>query len=120
MHLRIKIGASGPDLMESDGSDDVQVLVLFAALSTCDPGNILDTVKSAQQHKCRVSVVGLAAEVHICRLCAQVCLPVCLARSERFSGQAVVLWQPLKSYQVHMVDHSTPHALAMLYSAKSG
>ncbi|KAK9846713.1 hypothetical protein WJX84_011717 [Apatococcus fuscideae] len=48
-----------------------EVLVLFAALSTCDPGNILDTVKSAQQHKCRVSVVGLAAEVHICRLCAQ-------------------------------------------------
>ncbi|KAK9821495.1 hypothetical protein WJX74_003082 [Apatococcus lobatus] len=48
-----------------------EVLVLFAALSTCDPGNIQDSVKSAQQHKCRVSCIGLAAEVHICRLSAQ-------------------------------------------------
>jgi transcription initiation factor TFIIH subunit 2 len=45
----------------------VQVLILFAALSTCDPGNIMDAVKAAKEKSVRVSVVGMAAEVHICR-----------------------------------------------------
>ncbi len=45
-----------------------QVLVLFAALSTCDPGNVLDAVKAAKGARLRVSVVGVAAEVHICRV----------------------------------------------------
>lgn len=50
----------------------MQVLILFAGLSTCDPGNILDTVKVAKQQRVRVSVVGLAAEVHICRVITEV------------------------------------------------
>ena len=50
----------------------VQVLILFAALSTCDPGNVLDAVKAAKQNKIRVSIVGVAAEVHICRVFTQV------------------------------------------------
>ncbi len=49
-----------------------QVLILFAALSTCDPGNVLDAVKAAKQNKIRVSIVGVAAEVHICRVFTQV------------------------------------------------
>ena len=48
-----------------------QVLIVFAALSTCDPGNVLDAVKAAKQHHVRVSVVGIAAEVHICRVLTQ-------------------------------------------------
>ncbi|EIE24534.1 transcription factor TFIIH, 44 kDa subunit, partial [Coccomyxa subellipsoidea C-169] len=44
------------------------VLVLFAALSTCDPGNVLDAVKAAKQNSIRVSIVGVAAEVHICKV----------------------------------------------------
>ncbi|BDA42827.1 General transcription factor IIH subunit 2 [Coccomyxa sp. Obi] len=48
-----------------------EVLILFAALSTCDPGNVLDAVKAAKQNKIRVSVVGVAAEVHICRVFTQ-------------------------------------------------
>ena len=45
----------------------LQVLFLFAGLSSCDPGGIWDSIKQAKQQKCRVSVVGLAAEVFICR-----------------------------------------------------
>ncbi|KAK9828063.1 hypothetical protein WJX81_007161 [Elliptochloris bilobata] len=48
-----------------------EVLIAFAALSTCDPGNVLDAVKAAKQHRVRVSVVGIAAEVHICRVLTQ-------------------------------------------------
>ena len=40
--------------------------MLLSTLSTCDPGNILDSLKTAKQHRVRVSVVGLAAQVHIC------------------------------------------------------
>ncbi len=47
-----------------------EVLVLLAALSSCDPGNILDSIKAAKSNKVRVSVVGLAAEVHVCRVAA--------------------------------------------------
>ena len=50
----------------------MQVLILLAALSTCDPGNILDTIAAAKQAKVRVSVIGLAADVHICDKIAQV------------------------------------------------
>eukprot|EP00887_Chlorella_sp_A99_P003194 scaffold9.g3194.t1 len=58
-----------------------EVLILFAALSTCDPGtlrlpreaparprSIMDSVKAAKEQRVRVSVVGLAAEVRICRV----------------------------------------------------
>ena len=50
----------------------MQVLVLLAALSTCDPGNILDTITELKQAKARVSIVGLAADVYICDKIAQV------------------------------------------------
>jgi len=48
-----------------------EVLVLLAALATCDPGNINDSIKAAKAAKVRVSVVGIAAEVHVCRTMAQ-------------------------------------------------
>ncbi len=46
--------------------------MLFAALSTCDPGNVLDAVKAAKQNSIRVSIVGVAAEVHICKVFTKV------------------------------------------------
>ena len=55
----------------------VQVLFLLAALSTCDPGDIMQTIKAAQQHKVRVSIVGLAAQVHICTTITQVFTSCC-------------------------------------------
>ena len=61
------------------GSVLAQVLILFAALSTCDPGNIMDAVKAAKEKSVRVSVVGVAAEVHICRVFTKVsgdCFPM--------------------------------------------
>lgn len=48
------------------------MLILFAGLSTCDPGNILDSIKAAKQQRVRASVIGLAAEVRICRVITDV------------------------------------------------
>jgi len=54
-----------------------QVLILFAALSTCDPGNIMDAVKAAKEKNVRVSIVGVAAEVRICSVFKKVAPPNC-------------------------------------------
>lgn len=44
----------------------------FATLPLPLVGNILESVKAAKQQRVRVSLVGLAAEVHICKVMAQV------------------------------------------------
>ncbi|KAI9208941.1 Ssl1-like-domain-containing protein [Polychytrium aggregatum] len=44
-----------------------EALVIFGSLTTCDPGNIFDTLSSLKSNCIRVSVVGLAAEVDVCR-----------------------------------------------------
>ncbi|KAI8977409.1 Ssl1-like-domain-containing protein [Mycotypha africana] len=45
-----------------------EVLVIFGSLTTCDPGKIRDTIELLKQDLVRVSIVGLAAEVQICRV----------------------------------------------------
>jgi transcription initiation factor TFIIH subunit 2 len=40
----------------------------MGSLTTCDPGDIYETIDSLVNENIRVSVVGLAAEVQICKL----------------------------------------------------
>ncbi|XP_045161662.1 general transcription factor IIH subunit 2-like [Mercenaria mercenaria] len=48
-----------------------EVLVLFGSLTTCDPGDILETLKLLKETHIRCSMIGLAAEVRICKkLCS--------------------------------------------------
>ncbi|KAF8633283.1 hypothetical protein AX17_004458 [Amanita inopinata Kibby_2008] len=44
-----------------------EILIIFGSLTTCDPGNIHDTLNACVKNKIRVSVVALAAEMKICR-----------------------------------------------------
>ncbi|KAJ3054431.1 hypothetical protein HK097_001836 [Rhizophlyctis rosea] len=44
-----------------------EILVLYGSLTTCDPGNILDTISQLKEDTIRVSMIGLSAEVQICR-----------------------------------------------------
>lgn len=44
-----------------------EVLILFGSLTTCDPGDILETLKMLKETNIRCSMVALAAEVRICR-----------------------------------------------------
>ncbi|KAG2222251.1 hypothetical protein INT45_010664 [Circinella minor] len=44
-----------------------EVVLIFGALTTCDPSDIHDTVYLLQKENVRVNIVGLAAEVQICR-----------------------------------------------------
>ncbi|XP_002977382.2 general transcription factor IIH subunit 2 [Selaginella moellendorffii] len=48
-----------------------EVVIVFSALSTCDPGNILETVKKCKAARMKCSVVGLTAEIYICKHISQ-------------------------------------------------
>jgi len=44
-----------------------EILVLFGSLTTCDPGDIVSTVKDLKENNVRCSVIGLSAEIRICK-----------------------------------------------------
>lgn len=44
-----------------------EVLILNSALSTCDPGDIMETIQKCKKSKVRCSVIGLSAEIFICK-----------------------------------------------------
>lgn len=49
-----------------------EVLILYSALNTCDPSDIMETIKHCKKAKIRCSVVGLSAEIYICKhLCEE-------------------------------------------------
>lgn len=49
-----------------------EVLILYSALSTCDPGDIMETIQKCKKSKIRCSVIGLSAEMFICKhLCQE-------------------------------------------------
>lgn len=49
-----------------------EVVIILGALLTSDPGDIHDTIKSCIKDKIRVSIIGLAAQLHICAtICAK-------------------------------------------------
>ncbi|KAL7748046.1 hypothetical protein RI367_006592 [Sorochytrium milnesiophthora] len=45
-----------------------EILCIFSSMTTCDPGNIRDTIRNAVGDSIRISMIGLAAEIHICKL----------------------------------------------------
>ncbi|KAK5163615.1 uncharacterized protein LTR77_010564 [Saxophila tyrrhenica] len=47
-----------------------EVVIVLGALLSSDPGDIHDTIKSCIKDRIRVSIIGLAAQMHIC---AEIC-----------------------------------------------
>ncbi|EMD32151.1 hypothetical protein CERSUDRAFT_119123 [Gelatoporia subvermispora B] len=44
-----------------------EITIIFGSLTTCDPGNIHDTLEDCIKDRIRISIVALAAEMKICR-----------------------------------------------------
>lgn len=44
-----------------------EVLILYSSLNTCDPRDIMETIEKCKKDKIRCSVVGLSAEIYICK-----------------------------------------------------
>nr|XP_043609149.1 general transcription factor IIH subunit 2 [Erigeron canadensis] len=48
-----------------------EVIILYSALSTCDPGDVMETIQKCKKSKIRCSVIGLSAEIYICKYLSQ-------------------------------------------------
>ncbi|PWA44561.1 general transcription factor II H2 [Artemisia annua] len=48
-----------------------EVIILYSALSTCDPGDVMETIQKCKTDKIRCSVIGLSAELYICKYLCQ-------------------------------------------------
>ena len=46
-------------------------LILFCGLSTCDPGDIFETIEQMKKENIKCNVIGIGAEVYICKAIAQ-------------------------------------------------
>ena len=48
-----------------------EVLIIMGSLTTCDPSDINTTIKTLVGNNVRVSIIGLSAEVHVCKRIAK-------------------------------------------------
>ncbi|KAJ3214123.1 hypothetical protein HDU67_002032 [Dinochytrium kinnereticum] len=44
-----------------------EILILYGSLTTCDPGDIFTTIEQLKKDNIRVSIIGLTAEMKICK-----------------------------------------------------
>lgn len=73
-----------------------EVVLVFGSLSTCDPGDIAETIKKLRAEKVRVSVVHLQAELFVCKRVAEA------------TGGTHLVVQGRESFRTHLESHVTP------------
>ncbi|XP_072387488.1 general transcription factor IIH subunit 2 isoform X1 [Diabrotica undecimpunctata] len=61
----LEMALSSLKLLPSHASREI--LVIMGSLTTCDPGDITKSIENLKLEGVRCSVIGLAAEVHVCR-----------------------------------------------------
>ncbi|XP_028161804.1 general transcription factor IIH subunit 2 isoform X1 [Ostrinia furnacalis] len=69
--LQNTLELAGRVLRPLPGHASRELLVLFASLTTCDPSDITTTIQTLKTDGIRCSVIGLAAEVRICKKLCQ-------------------------------------------------
>ncbi|XP_041978940.1 general transcription factor IIH subunit 2 [Aricia agestis] len=69
--LQNTLELAGKVLRPLPGHASRELLVLFASLTTCDPGDINTTIQALKTDGIRCSLIGLAAEVRICKKLCQ-------------------------------------------------
>jgi len=57
------------DTLASHGTKEI--ILIFASLTSCDPGNILDTINSIADSKIITDVISMTAELQVCKILAQ-------------------------------------------------
>ncbi|KAK9898101.1 Ssl1-domain-containing protein, partial [Cystobasidium minutum MCA 4210] len=66
----LNMARSGLAHLPTHGSREV--VIVYGSLTTCDPGNIHDTIQALAKDRVRVTIIGLSAEVSLCReICKQ-------------------------------------------------
>ena len=67
MTLQNSLEAAQATLKHMPSHTSKEVLVIMGSLTSCDPGDIHSTIQSLRSHNIRCSVIGLCAEVKVCR-----------------------------------------------------
>lgn len=65
--LQNSLEAAQTTLKHMPSHTSKEVLVIMGSLTTCDPGDIHSTIQSLASHNIRCSVIGLSAEVKVCK-----------------------------------------------------
>lgn len=65
--LQNSLEAAQTSLKHMPNHTSKEVLIVMGSLTTCDPGDIHSTIQSLANYNIRCSVVGLSAEVKVCK-----------------------------------------------------
>nr|XP_024364305.1 general transcription factor IIH subunit 2-like isoform X2 [Physcomitrium patens] len=80
-----------------------EVLLVYSALSTIDPGDVMETVQECKKANIRCSVVGLSAEIYICKLlCEQTGGMYSVATNEGHLKELIMEHAPPPAAQAEM------------------
>uniref|UniRef100_A0A3Q3EAF9 General transcription factor IIH subunit n=1 Tax=Labrus bergylta TaxID=56723 RepID=A0A3Q3EAF9_9LABR len=60
------LNLAAQSLKHMPGHTSREILIVLSSLTTCDPANIYELIKTLKSLKVRVSVIGLSAEVRVC------------------------------------------------------
>ncbi|KAK3738646.1 hypothetical protein QZH41_010836 [Actinostola sp. cb2023] len=70
--LQNTLSLAAQSLRHMPGHSSKEVLIVFGSLTSCDPGDIGQTIQNVASQNIRCSIIGLAAEMKICKtICSQ-------------------------------------------------
>lgn len=65
--LQNSLEAASTTLKHMPSHTSKEILILMGSLTTCDPGDIHSTIQSLASYNIRCSVIGLSAEIKVCK-----------------------------------------------------
>lgn len=106
----LEMARAGLAHLPSHGSREI--LCIFGSLTTCDPGNIHQTLDRCVKQGLRISIIGLSAEMAICKLMAtrtdgkihSLVLPAPLASANHGNDTDVVGFYGVATSELHFRD----------------
>ncbi|EKE42827.1 hypothetical protein ENUP19_0298G0102 [Entamoeba nuttalli] len=72
MSLQISLDLAQQILSTTSNSSSREIIIVTSSITTCDPGNIYDTIETLKKTTIRCSVISFAPEMHITRLLTKV------------------------------------------------
>uniref|UniRef100_A0A0D9W6Z7 General transcription factor IIH subunit n=1 Tax=Leersia perrieri TaxID=77586 RepID=A0A0D9W6Z7_9ORYZ len=95
-----------------------EVLILYSALNTCDPGDIMETIGKCKKSKIRCSVIGLSAEIFICKhLCEETGGSYTVALDEVLKYACVFAFVYPSHFKELLLEHAPPPPAIAEYAA---
>ncbi|XP_028516675.1 general transcription factor IIH subunit 2 isoform X2 [Exaiptasia diaphana] len=69
--LQNTLSLAAQSLRHMPGHSSKEILILFGSLTSCDPGDVNQTIQTVLGQNIRCSIIGLAAEMKVCKTICQ-------------------------------------------------